>query len=179
MTESTWEKPIVSSPNIPVAKQSERLKFLIGGVLLLGAVIYLILSGTASGARYFITVEKVVSNPAEYVGQTVRISGAVIGDTIAYEEGTLTLDFTIANIPDEIDDLALMLHNAVSDPNSTRLVVHMENEVKPDLLQNEAQAILTGKLGEDGVFYASELLLKCPSRYEESNPAQAVSQPEV
>jgi len=31
---------------------------------------------------------------------------------------------------------------------------------KPDLLKDEAQAIVTGKLGEDGVFYADELLLK-------------------
>ena len=42
----------------------------------------------------------------------------------------------------------------------------------PDLLQNEAQAILTGQLGADGVFYADELLLKCPTRYEEAVPQQ-------
>ena len=32
----------------------------------------------------------------------------------------------------------------------------------------------TGALGEDGVFYATEILLKCPSRYQESVPDQAV-----
>ncbi len=179
MAESTWEKPIISSSNLTIARKGERLKFLIGGLLLLGAVIYLIISGTASSARYFITVDQIVNNSVEYLGQTVRISGAVIGDTIVYEEETLTLDFTIANIPDKTDNLALTLHNAVTNPGATRLVVHMDNEVKPDLLQHEAQAILTGRLGEDGIFYASELLLKCPSRYEEANPAQAVSQPEV
>jgi len=40
-------------------------------------------------------------------------------------------------------------------------------------LKDEAQAIVTGKIGEDGVFYADELLLKCPTRYEEQVPAQA------
>ena len=44
---------------------------------------------------------------------------------------------------------------------------------KPDLLKNEAQAIVTGKLGEDGVFYADELLLKCPTKYEETLPVQS------
>ncbi len=44
---------------------------------------------------------------------------------------------------------------------------------KPDLLRNEAQAIMTGHLGEDGIFYAEELLLKCPTKYEEAVPAQA------
>ena len=43
----------------------------------------------------------------------------------------------------------------------------------PDLLKNEAQAIVTGKMGADGVFYAKELLLKCPTKYEEAVPEQA------
>ena len=30
--------------------------------------------------------------------------------------------------------------------------------------------IVTGELGEDGIFYADELLLKCPSKYEEASP---------
>ena len=46
------------------------------------------------------------------------------------------------------------------------------NGVKPDLLRDEAQAIMTGKLGADGVFYADELLLKCPTKYEDAVPDQ-------
>jgi cytochrome c-type biogenesis protein CcmE len=42
------------------------------------------------------------------------------------------------------------------------------NGAKPDLLKNEAQAILTGKITEDGVFQADELLLKCPTKYDDS-----------
>jgi cytochrome c-type biogenesis protein CcmE len=45
----------------------------------------------------------------------------------------------------------------------------------PDLLRNEAQAIVTGKLGEDGIFHADELLLKCPTKYEEAIPEQAAA----
>jgi cytochrome c-type biogenesis protein CcmE len=44
--------------------------------------------------------------------------------------------------------------------------------VKPDLLTNEAQAIMRGRLGEDRRFVAEDLLLKCPSRYEEEIPGQ-------
>ena len=33
--------------------------------------------------------------------------------------------------------------------------------------------LVTGKIGADGVFYADELLLKCPTRYEEALPTQA------
>lgn len=174
MAELTWEK----SNQVIAARtrrSTGRLKFLIGGGLLLIAVVYLIILGTTSGAQYFMTVDELVSNPG-HIGKTVRISGAVIGETIQYDKQNLIIDFTIAHIPKETDNLAYTLYLAVQDPNATRLAVHIENEVMPDLLQNESQAILTGKLGEDGVFYATELLLKCPSRYEENVPDQAVGE---
>jgi cytochrome c-type biogenesis protein CcmE len=170
MVQTTWEKPKVgdSQPNT-----RNRIQFILAGVILLGAVAYLIFSGTVTGGQYFLTVDEVVNNP-EHIGQTVRVSGAVLGDTIDYDSQTLNLDFTIVNIPSEFENLAETLHIAVSDPNAVRLPVHMENEVIPDLLQHEAQAIITGHIGEDGVFYATELLLKCPSRYEEAVPGQSI-----
>ena len=68
--------------------------------------------------------------------------------------------------------LAEVLHQAVSDPNARRLqVVYIG--VKPDLLRHEAQAIMTGRMDDNGVFQASELLLKCPTRYEEEVPLQS------
>lgn len=174
MAEMTWEKITASEKNkTSLTVKTEKTKFLVGGLLLLTAVLYLVVSGMNTGAQYFITVDELMTNPS-YLGQTVRISGAVIGDTIQYDGTTLSLRFTIAHIPKETDNLALTLHEAVLDPSAQRLNISMENQVMPDLLQHEAQAILSGKLGEDGVFYASELLLKCPSRYEEAVPGQAL-----
>jgi cytochrome c-type biogenesis protein CcmE len=66
-----------------------------------------------------------------------------------------------------------VLEDAVADPTRTRLQVVVEGQAKPDLLRNEAQAIMTGRIGEDGVFHATELLLKCPTKYEEAVPGQA------
>jgi len=112
------------------------------------------------------------------LGRDLKIAGAVIGDSIQYEADTLTLSFTIANVPGDMDEieraggLAEALHRAVSDPNAQRLQVVYVGPM-PDLLRDEAQAIVTGRLGEDGVFYADELLLKCPTRYEEEIPLQA------
>ncbi|MBE2269837.1 MAG: cytochrome c maturation protein CcmE [Anaerolinea sp.] len=148
------------------------MKFLIGGLLILGAVVYLMISGTVSGARFFISVDELLSKP-DYAGQTVRITGAVLGDTITYDPETLTIEFTIANIQEPYSDLALALNHAVNDPDAQRLAVRVENEVMPDLLQHEAQAILTGSLDANGVFQATELNLKCPSRFTEANPSQA------
>jgi cytochrome c-type biogenesis protein CcmE len=166
---TTWEK---SETNLTTTTSAGgRSRFLIGGVAILVAIGFLILNGTLSNAQYFITVDELLSRP-ELMGQTVRISGAVDGDTITYDSSTLTINFTMANIPEESDDLAQTLHLAVNDPAATRIAVVVENEPMPDLLQHEAQAILTGELGEDGVFHADELLLKCPTRYEEALPEQ-------
>lgn len=155
-------------------------KFVIGGLLILAAVVFLIVNATTGSAQYFMTVDELVAKGSDAVDKNVRVSGAVIGDTIQYDPQTLTLTFEVAHVPAEqaeLEDeggLAEALYQAVNDPTRTRMTV-VYIGVKPDLLRPEAQAIVTGKLGEDGIFYADELLLKCPTRYEEAVPDQAGS----
>lgn len=124
------------------------------------------------------TVDELVAKGSDAVDKNLRVSGAVIGDTIQYDPQTLTLTFEVAHVPAEqaeLEDeggLAEALHQAVMDPSRSRMTVVYVG-VKPDLLRHEAQAIVTGYLGADGVFHADELLLKCPTRYEEAVPDQA------
>jgi cytochrome c-type biogenesis protein CcmE len=170
MAEITWEKPVDSSPSTTTTKSGFKIRFLIVGLLLVGAVVLLLVTGTTSGARFFISVQELVESKAKYAGQVVRISGVVIGDTIQYDSRNLIIDFKIANVAADAPDQAKALHEAAFDPNALRIPIHVENQVKPDLLQHEAQAIITGTLREDGVFYATELLLKCPSHYSDTSP---------
>lgn len=155
-----------------------RTKFIVGGLLILAAVVYLIVSSTQANAEYFMTIDELKAKGTADVGRNLRVSGAVIGDTIQYDSKTLTLTFEVANVPGdnkEIDaqgGLAAVLHQAVIDPSRSRVKV-VYSGPKPDLLKNEAQAIMTGHLGSDGVFHADELLLKCPTKYQEAVPNQA------
>ena len=159
------------------AKQN-RAKFLIGGLLILAAIVYLIVSSTTANAQYFLTVEELQQKAGTMNGREARVSGAVLGDSIAYDSENLTLTFTVADLPADNADieaqggLAAVLHAAVEDPSRARMQV-VYYGVKPDLLKHEAQAIMTGKMGEDGIFYANELLLKCPTKYEEAVPDQS------
>lgn len=154
-----------------------RAKFLVGGLLIIAAVVYLIVSSTQASAQYFLTVDELNAKGKSILGRDLRVSGAVMGDTIQYDPQTLTLSFTVAHVPGdnkEIDaqgGLAAVLHQAVIDPNREHLKVVYKG-VKPDLLRNEAQAIMTGQMGTDGVFHAQELLLKCPTKYEDAVPSQ-------
>jgi cytochrome c-type biogenesis protein CcmE len=155
-----------------------RTKFYVGGLLIMAAVIYLIISSTTAAAQYYLTIDELNAKGAPALDRDLKISGAVDGETINYDAETLTLKFTIVNMPADLEEieeaggLAEVLHNVLQDPTASRLDVVYVGP-KPDLLRHEAQAILTGRLGEDGVFYADELLLKCPTRYEEEIPLQA------
>ena len=160
------------------------LKFIIGGIVIVAAIIYLIVSSLSANVQYFLTVDEAVTKnlAGELAGRNIRVSGAVLGDTIAYDIDTLELSFTIAHV--EADNqlvaeeggLAQALHNAVLDSGRSRMKVVYIGPV-PDLLQNEAQAILTGEMLPNGVFQADEILLKCPTKYEGSVPDQIDVEP--
>lgn len=155
-----------------------KAKFFIGGLLIFAAVVYLVISSTQANAQYFVTVDELVTRKAELTGRDIRVSGAVLGDSIQYDAQNLTLKFTVVHIPGDNKvieaqgGLANVLHAAVEDKSASRLAVVYKG-VKPDLLKNEAQAIMTGKTNPDGSFTAAELLLKCPTRYEEAVPEQS------
>jgi cytochrome c-type biogenesis protein CcmE len=156
---------------------SSRLKFIIGGALFITAVIFMIISATRATAEFFMTVREVHESEEDLTGQNLRVSGAVIGESIVFDPEAGMLTFTIAHIPGDEDEiearggLSFVLHQAVNDPDLPHLVV-MHEGPPPDMLRDEAQAILTGTLQADGTFLAEEILLKCPSKYEEAVPEQ-------
>ena len=151
-------------------------KFVIGGALIVIAGIILAITSLRGNAQYYLTIDELLADPAS-AGQAVRISGVVLGDSIQYDAANDSLSFTVASIPsdnatiEKMGGLAAALHQAATDPNARRLQVVYHGS-RPDLLKDEAQAIMTGTLDADGKFTASELLLKCPTRYEDSIPAQ-------
>lgn len=166
-----------SSPNHVKVRQPGQWRFILGGVLIVAAVLYLLFSSTKANAQYFLTIDELLAKKGAMSDQSLRISGAVIGDSIQVNQDTLEIRFSMANIPgdqktiDQQGGIAKVLHDAVTDGAGQTIEV-VYTGVKPDLLKDEAQAIVTGRLGEDGVFIADELLLKCPTRYEEALPDQ-------
>ena len=151
----------------------------IAGLLIVAAVVYLVISSTSSSAHYFLTIEELQETGSEAVGRNTTISGAVLGDTIIYDSSVPRVTFTVVQVPGDPEEveqaggLAAALHAAVSDTDAPRLEI-VYDDVKPDLLQHEAQAIIRGQLREDGRFYADQVLLKCPTRYEEEIPDQTL-----
>lgn len=153
------------------SKNSFRVnKFMVGGAVIIVAVILLAVTSLNGNAQYYMTINELKAAPEKW-NQNLRISGAVRGDTIQFDPSTGDLSFEVVNVPgdmqtvDEMGGLAAMLHQAVSDPTAVTLTIRYHG-ARPDLLKNEAQAIVTGRMQPDGTFLASDLLLKCPSKYQ-------------
>jgi len=139
-------------------------KFLLGGSLIAAAAIVLVVSNIATTAQYFLTVSQLREKESVLLGQSVRVSGAVIYESTLYETraGEPHLEFDIVDSEGQI-----------GRQTPLRIVYHGP---KPDLLRPGAQAIIEGRLGTDGSFNADTVLLRCPTRYEEQFPDQVESQ---
>jgi cytochrome c-type biogenesis protein CcmE len=126
-------------------------KFIFGGAIIVLAVGYLIVSSVGGSTAYYLTVEEVkAKGPSE---RTVRVAGNVIGETIEWNVKELMLRF---NITDASGSLAVIYHGP-----------------RPDMLKDDAEAIVEGRYIEGGSFEANNLLLKCPSKYEGAATATA------
>ena len=124
-------------------------KFIFGAAIIALASGYLIVSSIVGSLAYYLTVEEVkAQGPSE---RTVRVAGTVVGETIEW------------NAPE------LMLRFKIADASGSLAVSY--NGPRPDMLRGGAEAVVEGKYIEGGYFEASNLLLKCPSKYEEAATA--------
>jgi cytochrome c-type biogenesis protein CcmE len=121
-------------------------RFLVGGVVIVAAIAYLILSSTQGAVVYALTITELKSRGSSIYGQGVRVGGAVDGDSITWDASRQTLEF---NLIDGSESLPVTYTG-----------------VRPDMFRDGAEALLEGKYHSSGLFEASKILLKCPSKYE-------------
>ena len=136
-------------PHVEVSgqKANKKFKFIVGGVVIALAVVYLIYTGIQSTAAYFLTVDELYAKGEEMHDRTLRVSGKVDEETIDFNNRDLVLAFDVTSETGE------RMHVVFNGP-------------KPDQMRHGADAILEGKYDGD-TFTAQSLLLKCPSRYDE------------
>jgi len=135
-------------PSIQIAKQTNsKLKFIIGGLIIAFAIGYLIITGIQSSATYFLTIDELQAKGVAIENQTVRVSGWVDMETVEFDNKNLMLTFDITN-----------------DAGIERLPI-VFNGPKPDQMREGTEAVVEGKFDGE-TFTATNLLLKCPSKYE-------------
>lgn len=140
---------------------NNRLKFIVGGLVLAAAIVFLVVNAMSGDTQLFKTVDEFYADQARLTGRDLRVSGYVLGDSIQFTQ----IDATTSRLEFDIVD-------NIQNPGQRLHIVAM-NEPMPDLLQHEAQALIEGHADETGIFNVNPggLLLKCPTRYEEMDPA--------
>jgi len=158
MTQASWTK--TQKSDVTQTSKNSRLKFIIGGAVLIAAIAFLVVNAMSGSTQLYKTVDEFYADKSRLAGRDLRVAGWVLGDSIQYTQ----IDAMNSRLEfDIVDDYARP---------EQKLHVVVLNEPKPDLLQHEAQALVEGRGDENGVFTSipGGLMLKCPTRYEEMEP---------
>lgn len=122
-------------------------KFLVGAVLIVGAIAYLIVAGVQASSVYYHTVDEVLAMGSEAENKGLRMEGKVVAGSIEKDSANLKLTFKI--IDDSLKSMSVYYKGTT-----------------PDMFQEDIDVVVEGKLSKDGRFIANRLLTSCPSKYE-------------
>lgn len=134
--------------------KTKRRLVAVTGVIVVVLIVVLALVGGSTAAQA-ITVAQAADG--SHAGERVQVSGNVVENSYQTEGNVLTF--------------------ALYDPEgdeSVHLQVSFDGGVS-STFGNDITAICTGTIGEDGVLQATELVTKCPSKYENSTDALTIS----
>lgn len=144
---------IARTSGAPLPRKGRRrrlpLSFIIAGVAIVGAVLYLVIANTGASAQYYMSIRELRAC-ASCATRTIRVAGNVQSGSIARDDKTQVVRFTIV------------------DGTSTMPVVY--GGVVPDIFRSGVQVVVEGKLNSQGVFQAQNLLAKCPSKFQSATP---------
>jgi cytochrome c-type biogenesis protein CcmE len=120
-------------------------------VMAAAAIVALVLTMMKDKAVYSKPVDELVKNSAKFVGRSVRAEGNLVHGTLMKRESPCEYRFTITK-------------------NSVEVPVRYAGCVVPDTFRDvpgmDVGVTVVGELQGDGSFEASEVMAKCPSKYE-------------
>lgn len=126
-------------------------KFVVGAVVIVAAIAFLIYTGVSQTGVYFLSptelLQRTQTDPSFHdVG--LKVGAKVVRGSIKRDPANQRIDFEVAD-------------------SAGRFPVTYQGIV-PDTFNDasEIEVIMSGKLGRDGIFHATEVLAKCGSRYE-------------
>ena len=125
--------------------------FIVGGLVILAAVIYLVYANTQANAAYYMTVAE-LRHCTNCTTQSVRVAGIVQKGSIVRNDAKQQISFMIAD-------------GSGSQPLS---VVY--SGVVPDIFAPGIQVVVEGHYSSQGPFQAQILLAKCPSKFQVATP---------
>lgn len=123
---------------------NRRKRFLVGGLVIAGALAYLIYGAMQEAVVYFVTPSELRSETAA-PDRFLRVGGMVLPGSLRKDLDQRTFRF---HITDGQESMPVFFRG-----------------VPPDLLAEGKGAVVEGRLGEDGVFRASTVMAKHAEEY--------------
>lgn len=142
MSKSTFSEPKSKT------KPKYQLKYLIGAGVILAVIVGLIVFGLTQTGQWAVNLAELSAKGPAAVGQGVRVSGQLEANSVAKDV--------------QANKIAFVLTDGVN-----RLPVSY-NGVVPDTFDRAVEIVAEGKLNPDGSFTATNVLARCPSKYDES-----------
>jgi cytochrome c-type biogenesis protein CcmE len=113
-------------------------------VVLVLAFAGLLYSTMGESLEYYKKVDEVMVNPQEWHGKALQLHGYAKG--IGRKADSLDYRFDIES--------------------NGKVVRAFYSGVTPDTFKEDSEVVVKGRLGADNTFHATEIIAKCPSKYE-------------
>lgn len=141
----------ISTEKSAAARPRKRfpLSFLLAGIAIFGAVLYLVYANTQANAIYYMTVPE-LKHCTTCATQSVRVAGYVQAGSIKHDDRTQSISFVI------------------EDSHQTLAVIY--SGVVPDIFRAGVQVVVEGHYIGKAPFQAQTLLAKCPSKFQSASP---------
>jgi cytochrome c-type biogenesis protein CcmE len=120
-------------------------RLLIGGVIILGALSYMIYGGMREAIVYFVTPSELKANEHARSDKFLRMGGMVVKGSLQKDLKELTYRFELTD-------------------GKTTFPIFFKG-VPPDLFSEGKGAVVEGRIGPDGVFQASTIMAKHAEEY--------------
>jgi len=150
-------------PETAAARPTPRRELaLLAGLLVIGgAILTLVMTNLNDAAIYSKGVDEIVGHQNSLGGRNLRVQGTLVKGTLARRESPCEYRFRMKKNGKEIE----VRYPQCVVPDTFRDVPNMDVDVTA-----------TGKLAGDGHFQASEIMAKCPSKYDMKQKAAAGTQ---
>lgn len=131
----------------------KRVAFIVAGLAAIGIATALVLTAFQQNLVFFFSPSQVAAKEAP-IGRTFRVGGLVQEGTVKRESDGLTVRFVVTDTAQSIP------------------VVY--KGILPDLFKEGKGCVAQGKIGDDGVFYADEVLAKHDENYMPPEAGDAI-----
>jgi cytochrome c-type biogenesis protein CcmE len=155
------ERPVAATAPTPDPKPPKKKLQNVGLVVALvvmgGGILALVMTSFKQAAVYSKGVDEVVAEKDHIAGRQVRVAGTLVKGTLLRRDQPCEYRFSMTK-------------------NNKKLDVRYAQCVVPDTFRDEpgvdVEVTAEGKLTEEGYFEASQIMAKCPSKYEMKDKAK-------